>query len=297
MKRAVFMLAGLGLLAHAAAPVRAGTFNAVYENSFSTGPSSATYNDFATTGNPTTPNPSNAAAFLASETAAAAAFTTAYQGNGLHQLWQDNFNEYSTNPGNITLNNPAPLFNSSSLPAGVITNDGNKTLGNPTGIPTTGQVGQIAGASSINKTNNSGLPAPEFLLNSNPGISPLLTISGLSGNPLGVNAISLNFGYNGPTAATGKWTVTLSGGGTVVSGNYDEGSSSETPYFFGYIAPSGQTITQIVFTPSVAGGSQYVAIDNITTYTPEPASMTLLAIGGLGMAGYGWRRRKQAATA
>jgi hypothetical protein len=31
-----------------------------------------------------------------------------------------------------------------------------------------------------------------------------------------------------------------------------------------------------------------------TLITPEPASMTMLAIGALGMLGYGWRRRRQA---
>jgi hypothetical protein len=35
----------------------------------------------------------------------------------------------------------------------------------------------------------------------------------------------------------------------------------------------------------------------VTAETPEPASMTLLAIGACGMAGYAWRRRRQNAAA
>jgi PEP-CTERM motif len=44
----------------------------------------------------------------------------------------------------------------------------------------------------------------------------------------------------------------------------------------------------------------YTILGTSGTFTlsdcPEPASMTLLGIGITGMAGYGWRRRKQAAT-
>jgi PEP-CTERM motif len=49
---------------------------------------------------------------------------------------------------------------------------------------------------------------------------------------------------------------------------------------------------------SSALGLDAVAINgNGTVTSPEPASMTLLVAGIAGMAGYGWRRRKQAATA
>ena len=35
--------------------------------------------------------------------------------------------------------------------------------------------------------------------------------------------------------------------------------------------------------------------DRAATAAPEPASLTLLGLGALGLLGYGWRRRQQAA--
>jgi hypothetical protein len=48
-------------------------------------------------------------------------------------------------------------------------------------------------------------------------------------------------------------------------------------------ADSGGLVTQFGFGPAAASAA------------PEPASLTLLGIGALGLLGYGWRRRKQAA--
>jgi hypothetical protein len=49
--------------------------------------------------------------------------------------------------------------------------------------------------------------------------------------------------------------------------------------------------------PVVGGGITNVEIFQPgVSATPEPASLTLFGIGTLGLIGYGWRRRKQAAA-
>jgi hypothetical protein len=47
------------------------------------------------------------------------------------------------------------------------------------------------------------------------------------------------------------------------------------------------------FSVSQSGGSTFSVVPEVV---PEPASLTLLGLGALGMAGYGWRRRKPAAA-
>jgi len=54
-----------------------------------------------------------------------------------------------------------------------------------------------------------------------------------------------------------------------------------------------------VSTQFLAGSLDDVApltgLGSQATAAPEPSTMTLLALGGLSLVGYGWRRRKQAA--
>jgi PEP-CTERM motif len=54
-----------------------------------------------------------------------------------------------------------------------------------------------------------------------------------------------------------------------------------------------------LYTVTMTGSGFVVALGGETslTQTPEPATITLLGVGIAGMAGYGWRKRKQSVTA
>jgi hypothetical protein len=56
---------------------------------------------------------------------------------------------------------------------------------------------------------------------------------------------------------------------------------------------NGNNNYAFLYVPPFLSGSASGASFNLV---PEPASLTLLGLGALGMAGYGWRRRKSAAA-
>jgi hypothetical protein len=69
-------------------------------------------------------------------------------------------------------------------------------------------------------------------------------------------------------------------------GEVQEFNGSTGDFVRDFVLPGSgglQNASDLVFGPSVSAA-------------PEPASCTLLGIGAAGMAGYGWRRRKQAAA-
>jgi PEP-CTERM motif len=131
-------------------------------------------------------------------------------------------------------------------------------------------------------------------------------ISGMGGTALGVQALAFNYGYdNGPLqASTDFWQFnSTSGQANSAAGNV--GSGLAPTNFFGWIGTGSETLNSAQISAGVSG-----SLDNIEAFgdpgggggggpppNPEPASMTLLAIGIVGMAAYGLKRRKKAAAA
>jgi hypothetical protein len=118
-------------------------------------------------------------------------------------------------------------------------------------------------------------------------IAPLTLPSGFySVVAVGFNNSNLDLNEN---FNDGSQIQTSSGSGLLTfvgSGRFDYNTTLDYPFF---------TTDQLGYNTSshVFGGGSFL----YTAATPEPASMTLLGFGIAGMAGYGWRRRKQTAAA
>ena len=99
--------------------------------------------------------------------------------------------------------------------------------------------------------------------------------------------------------------IYLSGGSTVIakipgSEIPTNGGGNNDDVWFGYQAPAGQAITGIVLGfQTTGGGNNNEGMDDLSFVVsslavPEPATMSLLILGGIGMIGGAIRRRKVA---
>jgi hypothetical protein len=102
------------------------------------------------------------------------------------------------------------------------------------------------------------------------GVGPYVGIDGRGGSL----AVSSGYQSGSPITASSTWDNTTISGLGLTPGTYTWTWGS---------AANGTADSLEVFIPSASA-------------TPEPASLTLLGLGSLGLLGYGWRRRKVAAT-
>jgi len=101
---------------------------------------------------------------------------------------------------------------------------------------------------------------------------------------LGVKAFGFTFLSQGVSSPVNygqlQATATFSGGGTVTSGAFVNNLRTLADTFFGFIAPTGQTITQVTLPVAVSGDAFIEDVAVITSpAVPEPSSLALVGLG------------------
>lgn len=102
---------------------------------------------------------------------------------------------------------------------------------------------------------------------------------------LGVTQFGFTFLSQGVSSAVNygllQATASFSGGGSVTAGATVNNTRSLADTFFGFIAPAGQTITQVTLPVGVMGDAFIDDVAFVTLPVPEPSSPVLLGLATL----------------
>ena len=79
-----------------------------------------------------------------------------------------------------------------------------------------------------------------------------------------------------------KATATFSGGGTVTAAAVVNTTRTNGDTFYGFIAPAGQTITQVTMPVGVTGDAFIDDVGFTTQAAPEPTTVALAVVGAIG---------------